>query len=93
VNKRLAKPLLTQSECFSVVGPKTDIFFSDAAVIWSAFYTLRFNHNRHSMKARDIEADLNAICSVFGVQFTACFRTSEESAGYRAATLGEPQSQ
>jgi len=89
VNKSLAGPLLTKSECFSVIGPKTNISFSDAAVIWSAFYILRFKHNRHSMKAVDIETDLHSVCSVFDVRFNAYFRTSEQPKGYRFAALGK----
>ncbi len=88
VNKHLAGPLLTKSRCFSVIGPKKDIYFSDAAVIWSAFYVLRFKHNQDTMKAADIETDLHSVCSVFGVRFNAYFRTSEQSKGYRFAALG-----
>jgi hypothetical protein len=89
VKKDLAKPLLTKSRCYSVIGPKTDIYFADAAVIWSAFYILRFKHDRHSMKAKQIETDLHSICSVFEVEFNAYFRRSEDPKGYRFAVVGK----
>jgi hypothetical protein len=88
VNRHLAEPLLTKSKCFSVIGPKTDIYFSDAAVIWSAFYVLRFKHNNDTMKAEGIETDLHSICSVFDVRFNAYFRRSEKPKGYRFVALG-----
>jgi hypothetical protein len=88
VNKHLAGPLLIKSKCFSVIGPKTDIYFADAAVIWSAFYVLRFKHNKGTMKAAGIETDLHSICSVFEVRFNAYFRASERPSGYRFAALG-----
>lgn len=49
VNKTLSIPILTNTNCYSVIGPERDIVFSDSAIIWAAFYSLMFKRNRESM--------------------------------------------
>lgn len=74
VNKTLSIPILTNTNCYSVIGPERDIVFSDSAIIWAAFYSLMFKRNRESMSGFEIKSVLSNICSLFNVRFNAYFR-------------------
>jgi len=74
VKKSLAIPLLRDTDCYSVIGPREDILFSDAAIIWASFYSLMFKRNRKTMTAAEIKDGLSDICLLFGVRFNAYFR-------------------
>jgi len=65
--RSLAKQLLTDSGCYSVIGPTTDIYFSDAALLWSSFYHLMFRTDEARMQRRWIKAHLQTTAKLFGV--------------------------
>lgn len=70
----LAKPLLTSSACYSVVGPANDITFHDAAIAWASFYVLMSKKDPKRMVRADIESNLERVCAFYGVSFNAFFR-------------------
>lgn len=74
VKQALAVPILRDTNCYSVIGPRGNIFFSDAAIIWASFYSLMFKRNRKVMTAAEIKDGLSDICLLFGVRFNAYFR-------------------
>jgi len=86
VKLALAKPLLRYTHCYSVVGPRGDITFRDAAVVWASFYSLMFKRNPKSMRSTEITNALSEICRIFDVRFNAYFRRSEPY--YRYQLLG-----
>jgi hypothetical protein len=45
VNDDLAKEIIPNSRCYSLIGPRKDIRFHDAAIIWASFYHLNFKEN------------------------------------------------
>ena len=57
-NYDLAKELLPNTGCFSLIGPKNSIGFHDAAAFWVSFYHLMFKEpmmQRESLKKRITE--------------------------------------
>lgn len=87
VKLKLAKPILSNTSCYSVIGPQGNILFADAALIWASFYSLIFKQNQNAMKADRIEETLSKICSMFGVRFNAYFRKNQPPY-HRFRTLG-----
>jgi hypothetical protein len=71
--RALADPLFAGSTCYSVIGPRGDISFPDAAIAWASFYSAMSKVNDDVMKRADIEKQLGRICKVFGVRFNAFF--------------------
>lgn len=67
-NRSLAEKVIPKSECYSVIGPSSDIEFNDAAIIWAAFYHLIFKANVGSMKRSDILPILETLVKTFDVE-------------------------
>lgn len=74
VKSRLAKGILSRTPCYSIIGPRGDILFSDAAIIWASFYSLMFKEDSKVMKRRQIERRLSQVCNLFNVRFNAYFK-------------------
>ena len=55
-NRRLADCIMPGSGCYSILGPDQDIRFSDAAVLWAAFYHVMFSADSTAMKHRVLKA-------------------------------------
>jgi hypothetical protein len=66
-NKNLAQKIFLNSECLSVVGPKSDIEFNDAAIMWASFYHLMFKSNPVAMKHVIVEKNMQSVVSMFNV--------------------------
>lgn len=82
VHEDLAKSILPNSGCFSVVGPTEDIYFSDAAIVWSSIYHLMFSGNSEKMKQKYLKKNLENVCELFGVEFGYYSHTKELKRGY-----------
>ena len=67
VNSKLAKSLIGDSDCYSVIGPSSPVNFSDATIFWSTFYHLMFSYNNKAMKRNEIKAVLEQITELFSV--------------------------
>lgn len=48
----LARELLIDSGCYSVIGPRDKVYFSDAALLWSSFYHLAFKTDESKMQRK-----------------------------------------
>ena len=59
--------LLHNSGCHSVIGPADDVYFSDAALLWSSFYHLAFRTNISAMKRKWILTHLSSTATLFSV--------------------------
>lgn len=70
VHEKLAKNIIPESGCYSVVGPNEDILFTDAAILWSALYHLMFAHNMNSMKHSDLKKHLQNTSHMFEVDIS-----------------------
>ncbi len=68
VNKRLFDAVMADSRCYSLIGPKHDIYFSDAVIMWATFYHLMLRDST-VMKSAEIKKALQAIKTTFGQTF------------------------
>ena len=66
------------SGCLSLVGPKGDIGFDDAAIFWASFYHLMFNSNDKKMNDKVLDKCIKKLDRLFKVK-TACFFREEFS--------------
>ncbi len=68
VNRNLANQVLGEG-CFSIVGPKGSVRFSDAAIMWASFYHMLFRslekENKTGIKQSDIEHLLGEVVDTF----------------------------
>lgn len=67
VNTRLAAAVMRRNGCRSIVGPRRDIGFDEAAVMWAAFYHVMFKENPKAMQNANIEAALRRLQGAFGL--------------------------
>jgi hypothetical protein len=79
VNEDLAKVVIPDSDCYSLIGPINKIGFHDAAITWASFYHLMFKENPNSMKRKNIKPTLQNIVDTF-----------EESLNYFSASETSP---
>ena len=66
VNKDLAAEIIPSSNCNSIIGPKDDIEFRDAAIMWSSFYHLMFKGNSKKMERADLIENMQKVVDAFG---------------------------
>ena len=83
VDQSLANVVMTQTGCRSIIGPKRDILFGDAALMWATFYHLMFRDPENSaMKGGKIRWALRRIHHTFGEEFEY-FTRDDNTAGYK----------
>jgi hypothetical protein len=85
--KTLARELLTDSGCYSVIGSAERLDFSDAALLWSSFYHLAFRTNESVMQRKWVLTHLRSTATLFGVRMN--YFSSSRKEGVRA-TIVEP---
>jgi hypothetical protein len=61
----LAKQLLPETGCYSLIGPQNAINFDDAAAFWVAFYHLMFKANDLAMKREELERRITELSAIF----------------------------
>ena len=66
-NVNLARQIMPESGCFSIVGPKKAVNFNDAAILWATFYHLMFKSNARVMKHAQLEKHVQNVSSMFKV--------------------------
>ncbi len=66
VNEHLAEVVMP-SGCVSIIGPRDEVLFSDAAIFWASFYHLAFSSNKKRMKRGEIKPILRQMARLFGV--------------------------
>ncbi len=65
VNRDLASEIIPNSNCISIIGPKDDIEFRDAAIIWASFYHLMFKGNSEKMERSDLIENMQKVVDAF----------------------------
>jgi hypothetical protein len=80
-NHELANLLLRETGCQSLVGSFEDIFFCDAALIWSTFYYLCFEDQQDPIKMRrkDIVYNLKNLTGLFQINLNYYFLDEDQS--------------
>lgn len=94
VNDRLAKALLPNSGCYSLIGPNYRINVDDAVLMWASFYHLMFrNPETREMKSDKIRAALCRIRDAFSGHDArsdlAYAKPSDNSEGYAWVDIEE----
>jgi hypothetical protein len=82
-NKYLAKSIIPDSQCYSIIGPKRAVPFNDAAILWASFYHLMFSANSNSMKREEILKNTRSIANLYGVPLNYYSKSKEEKVGYK----------
>lgn len=82
VHADLAKEVIPNSGCYSVVGPNEDILFTDAAILWSTIYHLMFSENSQAMKHAVLKRHLNNTTMLFGVDISYFSISKKLKRGY-----------
>lgn len=82
VHEDMAKEMITKTDCVSVVGPRDNIRFSDAAVFWPAIYHKMFTAKSHSMSHVDLKNNLQDVANLFEVEIGYFSRSKRLIEGY-----------
>ena len=82
VHEDLAREIIPNSGCYSVVGPVEDIYFSDAAIVWSSIYHLVFSESPEKISHKVLKEKLLKVCALFGVQFGYYSKSKKLKRGY-----------
>jgi hypothetical protein len=68
VNRAFSAEVNPDEECYSVIGPRDDIRFDDAAVMWASFYHLMLRDSK-VMRSKEIRSNLERLKKTFGQTF------------------------
>ena len=82
-NEGLAARLLPGTGCLSLIGPKEDIAFADAAAVWVAFYHLMFKANDRGMSGADIQRCITELSKLYGVPINHFAANKRNMQGFR----------
>lgn len=85
---RLAKELLTETDCYSVVAPAERVEFGQAALFWASLYHLMFRTDKKQMRRAELSKNLSSLSRVFGVKIRFFSKSSSATRGFREVTLG-----
>ena len=78
----LAREVIPRSGCYSVVGPTEDVFFTDAAIVWSSIYHLMFSEDSDRMTHKHLKEKLTKVCELFQVRLGYYSKSKKLSRGY-----------
>jgi hypothetical protein len=81
VHRRMAAEMIPTTKCLSVVGPRRDIGFTEAAVFWPAVYHLLFSSDSERVTRATLRAALSKVASLFSVEI-GYYSTSSSVRGY-----------
>jgi hypothetical protein len=87
MNEGLAKLLLMDTGCYSVIGPSRTIDFDRAAVYWASFYHLMLRDEAKSMKRERLKESTAALQRLFGVQMRYFSASRSAENGFKEVAL------
>ena len=82
-NSTLATQLLPHTQCYSLIGPRTNIYFDDAAAFWVSFYHLMFKQNDQEMKFVDLKKNIFRLSELFQQKIYMYRKRTSESKGFK----------
>jgi hypothetical protein len=82
VHEDLAREIIPDSGCFSVIGPNEAIRFTDAAILWASLYHLMFSHSRNGMQHAQLLKVLQNTTKLFQVQMSYFSRSKIQPEGF-----------
>jgi len=79
-NYKLAKKLLKNTGCYSLIGPSRSINFDDAAAFWISFYHLMFKANESGMGRKNLRWCITELSALFNepINYFALSRSSKQ---------------
>jgi hypothetical protein len=81
-NRRLASQLMSETGCYSILGPDEDIGFGDAAILWASLYHTMFAADRSTMKRSILRAKAQEVSNMFRVRLRYFTRSSADPQGF-----------
>lgn len=85
-NRNIAKVLMKDSGCISILGPAQDIYFSDAAILWASLYHTMFSADRKLMKHSVLRGKAQEVATMFRVRLNF-IRKQDDEDGFSLETL------
>jgi hypothetical protein len=82
-NAALAKKLMPDSGCTSILGPNENISFKDAAILWASLYHVLLSSGAPSISQDVLEAKAQEVANMYRVHLTCIARAREMEQGYR----------
>ncbi|WP_266029767.1 CHAT domain-containing protein [Brucella intermedia] len=79
-HENLAKQLLPETGCYSLIGPQNAINFDDAAAFWVAFYQLMFKEP--SMKREELQRRVRELSAIFEEPINYFASSQSRAKGY-----------
>jgi hypothetical protein len=87
--EELASAVMRGSGCYSVIAPKAEISFGDAAIMWASFYHLMFRDPQaDSIQGGKIRWALRRLHHAFGEEF-AYFNKADNDNGYETVDVNK----
>lgn len=87
VNSNLAKNIIPNSGCYSVIGPNDEIDFHSSAIFWASFYHLMFKHSKLSMKLNEIKEQLKHLTKLYDVPMSYFVSSRSLKKGYAQKSI------
>jgi hypothetical protein len=91
-NEALAEAVMPGSGCFSILGPREDIAFGDAAILWASLYHVMFAAEATAMKRETLKAKAQEVSNMFRVPLRFFTRSTTARQGYASVAI-DPQVQ
>jgi hypothetical protein len=82
-NNYLAKRLMSNSGCYSILGPRDDIQFNDAAILWASLYHVMFSADETAMKHSILSIKAKEVANMFRVHLNYIRRDNKATSGYK----------
>ncbi|MCF8130562.1 MAG: hypothetical protein K9N10_18780 [Deltaproteobacteria bacterium] len=82
VHEDMAKEIIPSCKCYSVIGPTENIYFSDAAIVWSSIYHLMFSKDSDRMTRKFLKESLMKVCKLFEVNIAYFSISKKLKRGY-----------
>lgn len=87
VHKQMAADIIPVTGCYSVVGPRQDIGFAEAAVFWPAMYHLMFERDARAMSRATLATNLKKVAALFDVEIGYYARSASRKSGFSTDIL------
>lgn len=82
VHEKMAKAIIPETQCVSIIGPKEVVSFCDAAVLWPAIYHLMFTNRDDAMSHDALKTVLKSTVDLFKVNLVYFSRSKKLKRGY-----------
>jgi hypothetical protein len=87
VNDRLARAIMPQSRCSSILGPTQTVNFDDAAILWASLYHVLFAEDATAIKRQTLTIKAQEVADMYRVKLRYFTRDSTSKNGYTAKEI------